>query len=402
MEERIVNGYRVLFEQTDSPIVDVRVIVNAGSSRETPEEYGAAHYLEHMAFKGTKRRSYKEVNRLGAKLGYMNAHTGFNLTSYMLGCLPEDLGEAIKLLAELFFEPAMPEDEFERERTVILEELKASQDDPHTAFWRRAHADFLGDQFHDILGTGESLKSMKVDTLRRFREQNYTRGRTVFSVIGNVDRDGALKALQDVLPHAATASSDQLDTSQPECRHNAERLDVRHPAQQSAVALLMPGFAPQQSRERKGVDDVLANILGGGLHSKLGERIREELGLAYSVFAASWTNMFGAAAYLSGENVDKAMEEMRKILAEVRAGDFDDELLELAKRQNTFHFARRMQTSIKRANTLAESWFALGGSTISFEELKEGVESLTRENVMKAADELLIEEPKVCVMTQGE
>ena len=162
-----VNGYRVFHLQTDNPIVNARVIVNAGAADETADAYGVAHFLEHMFFKGTEKHSYKEINQITSELGAINAYTSRFQTCYHFTFLAGDFVPATGILFEMTFRPAFPEDEFEKEKGVIKEECQSGLDSPRGFFSDRYTEDLLGTPVgHPIIGNLKSIADMTPEKMR--------------------------------------------------------------------------------------------------------------------------------------------------------------------------------------------------------------------------------------------
>ncbi|MGB0519348.1 MAG: M16 family metallopeptidase [Candidatus Puniceispirillaceae bacterium] len=186
--------------------LSVGIWVNAGARDERDNEMGIAHMLEHMAFKGTNRRSARdiatEVENVG---GYMNAHTSREETAYYLRLLPEYLDMGIDILADILTEPTMPDDEIERERDVIIQEIGQSQDTPDDIvfdmFARASYGDHkLG---RPILGSIDSVSGFSRDNLRGFMSRHYGAGQMLVTASGAVEHDDFVKRVEQRLGNLA-------------------------------------------------------------------------------------------------------------------------------------------------------------------------------------------------------
>ena len=167
-----VEGFKVLYHKKSSPITSVRILVNAGAcNEETPDVYGSAHFLEHMFFKGTKSKSVKEVNKITSELGSANAYTASNRTVYRINCLNENFSKSLNILSEMLFEAEMTEEEFNKERGVILEEIQTELDSPSTYFFTILREQFLGTPAHRVLGHTENISKITLDELKQFRSK---------------------------------------------------------------------------------------------------------------------------------------------------------------------------------------------------------------------------------------
>lgn len=283
------NGVRVVTETIPSVrSISVGVWINTGSRDERDEEGGMSHFIEHMVFKGTARRRMHHIaQRLESVGGYLNAFTTKEYTCYFARALDEHLERAIDTVIDLVLEPNFPEKELDKEKDVVLEEMKMYEDAPE---------DLVFDRFEDviyrghslgrpIIGTRESVSSFSRDQLIDFMDRHYTPERMVLAIAGNVDHDQAVRYAEKVLRRAARP---------PRARHR-EPIDGYRPAvhtesrpiQQAHLVLGTRGFAAND--ERRSALSILNTILGGGMSSRLNQNIREKYGFCYNIY--SFTNM---------------------------------------------------------------------------------------------------------------
>lgn len=388
----------LIHRRVDSDIVNLRVIVDAGSMQETPEQYGTAHFLEHMFFKGTERRPYKEVNALSSKLGDINAYTTFDRTVYHMSCLADDFETAASLLLEMVFEPGFPEEELQREIGVVLEELQTYEDNPQHHFSFRSHEAYLGEAAHNVVGTRESVKSMTVNRLQDFRADWYGSNRMRFGVFGNVSQE-----------RASVASGRYADWASPadHCfEWNPEDFHFHHASKQAIFELVYRGCSLQEEVDFDFLPDVLASAIGGGMHSLLFDRIREELGLCYAVFAnhSSWKHdgVFTTYCMLDPKNIEQAAFEIRKVLAGVCMDGVSDDLLDTAKKNYLFRVGRRLESS-SGTGLLADCCFDIDDvqAYLDFDTRKQRVLGLTNDHVIEFARSVFGDgiEPKLVTMT---
>ena len=323
------SGLRVV--SADMPGLEtaaVGVWVDAGARCESVEHNGIAHLLEHMAFKGTRRRNAlqiaEEIESVG---GYLNAYTSREHTAFVARVLKEHVPLAVDILADILQHTTMPDDELEREREVVIQEIAQVHDTPDDLVFDLFQETAYPDQplGRSILGTAESVGGFSRDAIAGYMAEHYGAERMVVVAAGRVDHD-ALIALAgeafDSLPHRARGSVDPADYRGGDGRQNRNLEQVHLVMGFNGVSYTDPDFYAQQ---------VLATALGGGMSSRLFQEVREKRGLAYSVFsfASSYVDggLFGIYAGAGdthvGELVPVICGEIVKIAEAVREDELD-------------------------------------------------------------------------------
>ena len=323
------SGLRVV--SVDMPGLEtaaVGVWVDAGARCESVEHNGIAHLLEHMAFKGTHRRNAlqiaEEIESVG---GYLNAYTSREHTAFVARVLKEHVPLAVDILADILQHTTMPDDELEREREVVIQEIAQVHDTPDDLVFDLFQETAYPDQplGRSILGTAESVGGFSRDAIAAYMAEHYGAERMVVVAAGRVDHD-ALIALAgeafDSLPHRARGSVDPADYRGGDGRQNRDLEQVHLVMGFNGVSYTDPDFYAQQ---------VLATALGGGMSSRLFQEVREKRGLAYSVFsfASSYVDggLFGIYAGAGdthvGELVPVICGEIVKIAEAVREDELD-------------------------------------------------------------------------------
>lgn len=344
-EVRRIAGFDVVIVPTQAATVTVRAVVNAGGVHEAPGPRGAAHFLEHLFFKGSTRRGYEQINREIARIGDTNAYTDYDRTVFYINTLGETAAQALSILCELLFEPAMDPAEFDRERGVILEEWRAGRDDPWNAFYQDATGLVMPAPFDvPVIGTEQSIEGMTLADLHAFRDRNYTRSNIAFVLAGDLSRLD-LDTLERTL--GAVRVEDGAENHVPQVVVRRARPGIferlTHPAEQAIVSLWAPTFTDEQDRAQACAMSVLYNALGGGQHSLLYDRVREKLGLAYSVGAFEWhyretaTGIISAAT--SRENAPRCIDAMQEVIAELGEFLMDEDLEQVARANCLFGLA---------------------------------------------------------------
>ena len=260
--------------------------VRTASAHERREQMGISHLLEHMVFKGTERRSAKALAlELEVRGGSLDAFTGRDYTSYQAHTLDADLPLAIEILTDLARRPLLRESDLEPERNVILEEINGVEDTPDDLVFELHAADLWPDHPYgfSILGSSETLAALSADDLRCLHATGYYRGNFVVAAAGNVNHEQLLTVLEREGWFEGTALEPARGAVAPTpAARGAERREERDTAQTHIV--FGTDTFPLRDRRRFALA-ILTNLFGGGMSSRLFQRIREELGLAYAVFA---------------------------------------------------------------------------------------------------------------------
>lgn len=334
------NGLTVLSEHMPGVrSVALGAWVRAASLHETRELMGVSHFLEHMVFKGSERRSAKELAlSLESLGGSLDAYTAREHTSFQARVLDEHLPQAADVMFDLMFRPKLRESDLELERGVILEEIAMVEDTPDDIVFE-IHGETLWGEHpygYSILGTPETVEAMTVEDLRRVHRRAYRPERVVVAAAGHVTHDQLLAVL------AATGWAD-LKGTEP-----LESMDVP-PAVAAAPTerrverdihqthLVLGNVTVPHADERRHALQLVNALFGGGMSSRLFQRVREELGLAYSVhsFQSFHVTAGTQGIYLgcAPERVDEALGEIRNELALLQLTGLTAEDLAMGKQQ---------------------------------------------------------------------
>ncbi|MFC2950064.1 M16 family metallopeptidase [Virgibacillus sediminis] len=277
------NGLRIVMENIPSVrSVTIGIWVLTGSRNETDQNNGISHFLEHMFFKGTEKRSPQEIAEAFDSIGgQVNAFTSKEYTCFYAKVLDTHKEYALDILADMFFHSSFNEEEMEREKKVVYEEIKMYEDTPddivHDLLARASYGKHpLG---YPILGTEEHLSSFTADTLRNYMKEQYRPENVVVSIAGNVDQ----QFLDKVDEHFGSYQGGNQSSSLEKPDFFAEKIERNKDTEQAHLCLGYDGLAV-------GNDDIFSltimnNVLGGSMSSRLFQDVREKRGLAYSVFS---------------------------------------------------------------------------------------------------------------------
>jgi predicted Zn-dependent peptidase len=264
----------------------IGIYVRTASAHESREQMGISHLLEHMVFKGTERRTARELAlELEVRGGSLDAFTGRDYTSYQAHVLDADLPLAVEILTDIVRRPLLRESDLEPERNVILEEINGVSDTPDDLVFE-LHADTLWPDHpygYSILGTPDTLGRLSSADLRRLHRDGYFRGNCVIAAAGNLSHEQVLTVLErEGWLEGATAEPALAPTVARPARRGLCRRETRDTAQTHIV--MGSDTFPLRDGRRFPLA-ILVNVFGGGMSSRLFQRVREELGLAYSIFA---------------------------------------------------------------------------------------------------------------------
>jgi predicted Zn-dependent peptidase len=333
------------------------VWVRFGSSHEDPAEMGVAHLLEHMVFKGTPRRNARELALVLERLGgSLDAYTTREYTSYQARVLDSDLGTALDVLADLVLHPLLRDDDLELEREVVLEEIATVDDTPDDLVFDLHARALWGDHpyGYTILGTRDTIAALSSAELRRVHGGAYRRPNLVVAVAGSIRHEEVLETVARLIPDAGGAPTEGRPVPQPPAAAPRE-LTVARASAQTHIVLGTPTFAHGDPRRYALV--LLSNAFGGGMSSRLFQRVREELGLAYAVYSyQSFYREAGVTGVYVGTRPDwaeKAAAVIREELQRLARDGLTAEELDDAKGQVKGQMVLALESTGSRLQRLA-------------------------------------------------
>ena len=389
------NGLIVLTERMEHlHSVAMGIWVKSGSRCETPEINGISHFVEHMLFKGTRSRTAqniaKEMDSIG---GNLDAFTGKETICFNVKALDEHVPIALDVLSDLVLNPTFADADIERERGVILEEIKIDEDNPDVlvhelftqSFWRD-HP--LG---KPILGTNASIGALNRERLVGYHSDRFHGGNIVFSAAGHLDHDEFLAAVTEKFGGLA-AGATLHEPAAPEA--NAQiLLRNKKSLEQVQICIGMP--APPITDDGRYVSLILNTVLGGGMSSRLFQKVREEHGMAYSIYSDMTPYRdTGALCVYAGTSTEKALEVVRLVMAEFRQLKeiaLTDEELKRAKDQLKGNLLMGLESSYARMANLArqEMYFQ---QFFTVDQLIEWIDAVSAEQVQAMAQRLFAPE----------
>lgn len=387
------NGLRIITApKSDSLVTTVLVLVEAGSKYETKEINGLSHFLEHMCFKGTEKRprSIDIASELDAIGAVSNAFTSMEYTGYFAKAEPRHFDKILDIVSDIYLEPVFNAKEIEKERGVIIEEINMYEDLP----MRRVHELFThllyGDQpaGWDIAGRKEVIKKVNRDDFIKYRQNHYLANSTLVVVAGNFKEDEAIEKIKKIF--ASIKIGDKAGKVKTiEQQDRPEILLKKKDSDQTHLVLGVRAY--DIFDKRKYALEVLAEVLGGGMSSRLFQRIREEMGAAYYVDAESdlYTDhgYVTASAGIDHNKIESVLEVMLEEFQKTAKEPVEKKELQRVKDKIVGHLFLSLETSNQLANFFGGQEI-LTRQIISPEEISQKIQAVKTEEIMAVADNI--------------
>lgn len=381
--------------------VSLGIWVDVGSRNESSAANGISHFIEHMVFKGTAKRTALEIAQSLESLGgVLNAFTTRENTCYYVRVLDEHFDVAIDVLADILTGSLFDREELERERMVILEEIKDVFDTPsevvHDHF-----AEILWNSHplgQSILGIPQSVSGISRETILEYLKHNYTTDRVVVAASGNIDHDKLVDLVREKFSFEASGKNRSL---QPPSYGNGIRKTVPRDSAQTHVCLGLPTFS--FADERKHPLLLVNSILGGGMGSRLFQSLREKQGLAYTIYSTQdfYHDTGILSTYLGTEStkVVRAVESILKELADIKANSVSDEEVAAAKSQLRGNLLLALESTYNRMSRLARYELFLH-SFSSVEKTVADIDAVSGDDIRGLLDDILDPE-KIAMVALG-
>lgn len=394
-KEVLPNGLVVITEPMEHVhSVSVGIWLRSGSRREPAELNGISHFIEHMVFKGTRRRTAEDIAREVDSIGGMlDAFTAKEMVCFNTRVLDEHLPKAFDVLADMVLEPKFAEEDIAREQSVILEEIRMTQDSPEDLvhelftqnFWM-PHS--LG---KPILGTPETVSAFTRKSLQDWFRRYYAPNHILITAAGHLQHDQLVELVAERFANLVASEDAALDGAPRPAPHITLR--TKHELEQVHLCLGVPALP--LTDDRRFAVSILNNVLGGGMSSRLFQNIRERQGLAYAIF--SEMNSYRDAGMLSvyaGTSIETAEQVIRSILEEFRRMK-EEPLTEEELRRSKDHLKGAtllaLEGSSSRMNSLAR-YHLYFGRHFTPQELIEMLERVTVGHVQQLACEFFAPE----------
>ena len=380
--------------------VSIGVWMRVGSMMETPAENGLSHFLEHMVFKGTEKRSTRDIaEEMDAVGGQMNAFTGKDCTCFYAKVIDEDLPLAVDILSDMTLHASLDETEFKKERGVILEEISMEEDSPEDVVHELLSRIQFGNQAAGmpILGPAEQIAAYTRDDLANYRARHYHPENCVVALAGNYDPEQVLALIQQYF--GEWKKSGQRQTVPPMQPIPGQKAAKEKDTEQLHICLGYPGtfFGSDELYPMS----VMNNLLGGAMSSRLFQKIREEMGMAYSIYTYPSTYVgcgtFAVYAGVSPKNGHAVLDEtLRQLDLLCRDGVTEKEFRE-AKNQLRGSYLLGLESPGSRMQSMGRGQLHLDRCRTP-EETVAKIEAVTIESVNAVARRIFSNAPCISVV----
>lgn len=392
--KKLDNGIPVLIDNIESiNTVSLGIFVNTGSRNEYPEESGVSHYIEHMMFKGTETRTAKEISEIiDNEGGMINAYTSRDLTVYYIQMLSNKIGTGIDVLSDMFMNSTFSEENLEKERNVIIEEIRMYDDIPEEIIHdENVKYAVTGVQSNSVLGTIESLKGITRERFLKYFNEQYVASNLVISVAGKVDVDEIYTLLNKGLGKFRDSSFRRdIDTS---FTINGGENIIKKDTNQVHLCFNTRGNGVKDDMKYPGA--IISSVLGGNMSSRLFQKIREERGLAYSVYSYGTAflegGLFTIYAGTTKESYKEVLEIIKNEFNDIRENGISQSELQKSKNQFLSMLTFSLESSKGKMSRMANSYL-LYDEVIDIDEIIEKIEKITLEDIKKTAEYLFQEE----------
>lgn len=387
------NGLRIItIPKKDSLATTVLVLVEAGAEYENKKINGISHLLEHMCFKGTKRRPKaidisSELAALGAE---SNAFTGYERTGYYAKAQPKHFDKILDIVADLYLNPILDPKELDKERGVVIEEINMIEDIPMRKIGYLFLELLYGDQpaGRSIAGEKEIIKKLTRQDIVDYRKKHYLASATTVIASGNFNEKNAIKKISDAFSEISTGKKDKKIKT----KENQKKPAILLKKKESDQAHLILGTRAFNIFDKRiYAAMVLSDILGGGLSSRLFQKIREEMGAAYYIRSSADLMIdHGYFAVASGVNISKLELVVKTIIDELKKSK--NELIgdkELQKAKD--HLVGQLFISLETSDELAEFYGeqeTIAKKIITPQELAKKIQTITAEEIMIVAQDI--------------
>ncbi|MDI3256348.1 MAG: pitrilysin family protein [Kyrpidia sp.] len=386
--QQLANGLTVVVEEIPGiRSISMGIWVGTGSRYETPEDNGISHLIEHMMFKGTKTKSAKELAEVFDHVGgQVNAFTAKEYTCFYAKVLDLHFRRAMETLADMFFHSQFAPEELAKERKVIVEEIRMYEDTPDelvhdllaAGVWAGHPLGF------NILGTEDTLHRFGREDLVDYVSRRYTEKNTVITVAGHVRADDVIKTVDELFGRPWQRMGERPATVPPKfLSHRQTRVKQ---TEQEHLCLAVPGLSVDHTDLYAMI--LLNNALGGTMSSRLFQSIREEKGMAYSIYsyhtAYRDTGLLGVYAGMAPEHAGEVAQEIQRILEEVAATGITERELDRGKEQVKGSLMLSLESTTSRMTRLGKNELLLGRH-YTLDETLDRIDAVTPDDVRRVA-----------------
>ncbi|MFA6468350.1 MAG: pitrilysin family protein [Bacteroidota bacterium] len=401
----LANGIRVISEEiTSVKSASIGIWINTGSRNETDTTNGISHFIEHMMFKGTVKRNYQQIAQsLESVGGYMNAFTTKEHTCYYARVLDEYVEKAVDVLADMVQNSTFPAKEMEKEKTVILEEIKRSEDDPDDLVQEYFEKHLFGSHpfARPIIGTAENVSRFTRDDLFSYTKKFYSNESIILAAAGNIRHEQLVQLAEKYLIRKKTDAFRNKTFTPVRPKHTEQ--NYAKPIQQAHLCTGTIAFSVHNKMRYPAM--VMNSVLGDGMSSRLFQQIREKHGLAYSVYSflglMKDTGSFGIYAGTDVKMVKNALELAYAELEKMKTKILSSTELRRAKAQLKGSMLLSLESTSNRMMRLGNGELYYGMFT-PLDSIVRNIDSVTADEVQAVSQQLFDIEKFTTVILQPE
>lgn len=397
------NGMKLVYEKIDTvKTVSIGIWVLAGSRYETKMINGISHFIEHILFKGTKNRSSREiVYEIESIGGQINAFTAKEYTCFYVRVLDEFLQKGFDILSDLILNPVIASEEIEKEKTVIIEEINMTKDDPEEMLYQSLNNLIWKSQTlsYPIIGKESTVKKIDKTKIEGYMKERYIPQNIVISVAGNFAEEKLIEFVEMYFGDWKCSNTTDVGYCISKPVFNRGVVIKNKKSDQAHLAVTFEGFGQENEKVYELL--VVSNILGGGMSSRLFQRIREELGLVYSI--SSFVSTFKDAGVLiiyagtNPKNIAAVYKEIMNQLNLFLKGEILPDEVEVAKQQIKGSIIFGLENTSSRMSNIGKNMLLLN-KIMEIEHITKIIDSIEYTNVIDTAREVLSKEFSVAVV----
>lgn len=397
------NGLEILTIKKDTQIASINLGVKVGSIYESLEEKGISHFIEHMLFKGTNKRNNEELNdELEALGGEYNAYTDYNSTVYTISCLSEELENACILLGDMITSSNFPEEEIERERGVILAEMRTSKDDIEDLSFKRVNEVAFNSSplRYDVTGLEEVVKGFKRDDIKRFYNKYYTPKNSLITMVSSMEHEDA----KELISREFSNWQGEEEVEHPVISEDnipVKKVSYKNDMEQSTIVYLYTFYHLDKNDEL--ALRILNHRLGESSNSLLFREVREKKGLAYDIYTHLDMTKNVKTLYVytavSDEDVEEAIRAIDETLDKVVNGKIEigNKDLAIMKKVHKTAVISTLEDSAELCNYILHQELE-GEDIYEFVKDMEGLNNLNRDKIYKVS-KLVLKDPTIHILT---
>ncbi len=359
--ETLDNGLTVLIlENHQVPQVNISTAIGVGAKNESDYFDGATHFLEHLIlFRGTEGMTGDELGDAMKRHGaYFNGFTSSDWTDFVISLPKENLDFGLKIHADMLFRSNFPEEEMDKERHAVLEEINITEDNPFLKAYRSSLKELYGNHPYskNVLGPKENVRNVTRDSVYAYYKRYYAPNNMTMAVVGDFDAASTLEVVKKYFG-AFPRGADPVDKYTPPPKSDTVR-EIRIVKDVNQAYLLMSMLGPKADSRDQFTVDIMANLLGGGQSSRLWKKLKDELGLAYSVqfpfYTSKYEGMMFTFATVDPENIPAVEKAANEVLEDVKKNGFTEQELRKAKNSIKTSFLLATEEGLDMANQMVQ------------------------------------------------